>query len=1286
MLKTDTPILFRVISTWIKVYKSLITGPKLVPALITIQLLFLITTTSYAQQPECALTCVSNLNVSLDANCEAKITIDMVLQNLWSPLCAPNGPQAFQIFVMQNGVVIPTSPIVTIDYLGQTLQVKVKHWKSGNTCWSNILIQDKMAPVLTCPPNITITCNEPSDTSHTGKATATDCSGYIINYTDVYTGYGCNNPAGKILRTWIATDGNGMQRTCTQTITIKKTTIADVVFPKNHDGIQLPAIDCQNANTNPSNTGYPLIGNYPVINNNNCMVSFTYSDVVISLCSGSNKILRTWTAVDWCTSQIKTSTQIIKVEDKTPPTVSCQGVITGSSYSDQCKGAAIIPAATITDNCSNWTVVVNSSWGDHIQGNGGVFYDIPIGSHTITYYATDDCGNIGTCTAILLMKDNSPPTVVCTSIINVSLGGDGKAKVTAKTFDDGSTDNCCIGTYLVKRMEQSDSSFNNTITFSCADAGKTILVVMKVTDCSGNSNSCMVQVMVQDKIPPLILCPPDVTASCGVDVNNLSIFGTATGYDNCGTVIITETNNVQLSSCATGLIKRVFTATGSDGKTAQCVQLITVINNNTFTLSDITWPKDYEALACTSITDLEPGSLPAPYNKPILNPNKCSFVGISHTDEVFNIAAPACFKILRKWKIIDWCQYIPNVPNSPGYWEYTQLIKVFDFEKPKLNCPADITVSSTNIDCTGAQADIPPATATDCNPNITITNSFNNGGANASGFYPLGTTTVIFSATDGCKNTATCAVHVTVIDGKKPTPYCINGLSVTIMPSTLSVSIWAKDFISKGVDNCTPESKLKYTIKKVNSITPLPPTDSSIEFTCDDLGTQAVEVWACDESGNCDFCTTYIIVQDNMNSCPPGGGGNILIAGKVANEAGANVESVTLNIPGQNINPLVTGSNGAWTFTNLPKGKSYLIVPEKDINAGNGVSTIDLFLIQKHILGIKELDSPYKLIAADADKNGIVSTKDLIDIRKIILQILTKFPANSSWRFLDGTYKFPNPKNPFSGSLPEKLYYNNLNNDMLGLNLIGIKIGDVDGTAKPNSINGTNEVRSGSPELPVWITDHEYLKDEVIDIPLSLTDAITINTMQFTLQYNNELLDFKGIKDVKLNAWEDDFINTTESNEGLVSLAWTSIDPYISNGNSFLNLEFTAKAKGILSNSIFLGNKLTESLAYDDKEGILEPKLQFRKGNEQETLILYPNQPNPFKQQTMLKFYVSYETEMTINVYDLAGRLIVHKVGNYDKGQHLLPISKQELGPGGMYIYELVTPQERVTDKMIMAD
>ncbi len=1281
MSKTDTPV-----QSIQKQFTTLILGltkSLLRSFLLVITAILLPYTAAHAQNPECAMVCHGKLNISLDANCEATITPATVLVNLWDQACMPNGPQAFQVFVMYNGDVIPTSPKVTYEYVGKTLQVKAKHWKTGNTCWTDIFIEDKMAPVLKCPANVTISCSAPSDPSKTGQATATDCSGYTITYTDVIANYGCNNPAGKITRTWVATDGNGFKSQCTQIITIKKTGVNDVVFPKNLDGIQKPALDCKNPNTDPSNSGFPTIDDYPV-NNASCMVSATYGDQLITICTGTKKILRTWTLVDWCTGQIKTQIQIIKIEDKTAPTISCLSNLTGNSYSDQCKGSANIPAATVTDDCSGFSVQVIGSWGASLKTNGGIMHDIPLGTHTITYYATDDCGNTSQCTSTLKLKDNTPPIVICDNSLIISIGGNGQAVVTAKTFDDGSTDNCCIDKYLVKRMSEPDSAFNKTITFTCDDAGKTIPVILKVVDCSGNENTCMIQTDIQDKLPPSIICPPDVTTTCPVDLNNLAQFGSPSSNDNCGNVTIKETNNVQLSSCGTGIIKRVFTATGADGKNATCTQLIEVKSSIPFSLNDITWPKDYEAQGCTSIDDLQPDDLPATYDKPLFNNSACSFAGVSHTDEVFDIAAPACFKILRKWVVLDWCQYNPNIPNSPGRWEHTQIIKVFDYDKPKLNCPADVTVSSTSTDCSGAQVTLPPLTATDCNPKFTVINSFNSGGANASGFYPLGTTTVTFTVTDGCKNTATCTVKVTVSDGKKPTPFCLNGLSVTIMPSTLSVTIWANDFISKVQDDCTPESKIKYAIRKSPSGNQGPPSDQSITFTCDDLGTQAVDVWVGDEAGNWDYCQTFIEVQDNMKSCPPNLNGNIIMAGIVKDESGKTIENVNLTVNTVIPKPLTTGNDGAFLFSGLKKGQDYIISPEKDINYTNGITTVDLLTIQKHILGIKQLSSPYKMIAADVDKNGYVSTKDLFELRKLILQIIDKFPANKSWRFIDGNYKFPDPNNPFTAPFPEVLNYLKVNSDMLNLNIIGVKVGDVDGSAVPNQIN-ENLVRSELPEMRLITEEQVLIRDTEIEVPVYLTDK-GIDALQFTLNFDPKILEFRSTGTVNLPEWDDSHINIENVKAGNIALAWNSVESYSNSKLPAFSIKFKVKQDSRLSQIIKLTGQLTEPLAFSNEELYYLPKLTFEGIEDIKSLISYHNAPNPFSTETSLNYYVSYNTNVTLNIYDINGKKQYSDTYNADTGFNSIHVKASDLGAPGLYIYEIVSPYNRVTDKMIITE
>lgn len=73
----------------------------------------------------------------------------------------------------------------------------------------------------------------------------------------------------------------------------------------------------------------------------------------------------------------------------------------------------------------------------------------------------------------------------------------------------------------------------------------------------------------------------------------------------------------------------------------------------------------------------------------------------------------------------------------------------------------------------------------------------------------------------------------------------------------------------------------------------------------------------------------------------------------------------------------------------------------------NGVTTWDLVLISRHILGVQLLGSPYKIIAADANANQSVTTLDMVAIRKIILQLESEFPDNTSWRFVDKDFVFP---------------------------------------------------------------------------------------------------------------------------------------------------------------------------------------------------------------------------------------------------------------------------------------
>jgi hypothetical protein len=133
---------------------------------------------------------------------------------------------------------------------------------------------------------------------------------------------------------------------------------------------------------------------------------------------------------------------------------------------------------------------------------------------------------------------------------------------------------------------------------------------------------------------------------------------------------------------------------------------------------------------------------------------------------------------------------------------------------------------------------------------------------------PYGTHKIKWFIEDGCGNETVCEYTFVVKDCKKPTVVCINGLSVNIMPtkmdSTLGVRLPA---IHRRQLHAV--AKLVIAIRKSGTGTGFPTNpdgtpQTSVTFTCDELGTQLVELWSMDLAGNADYCETYVIVQDNM--------------------------------------------------------------------------------------------------------------------------------------------------------------------------------------------------------------------------------------------------------------------------------------------------------------------------------------------------------------------------------------------------------------------------------------
>jgi hypothetical protein len=183
---------------------------------------------------------------------------------------------------------------------------------------------------------------------------------------------------------------------------------------------------------------------------------------------------------------------------------------------------------------------------------------------------------------------------------------------------------------------------------------------------------------------------------------------------------------------------------------------------------------------------------------------------------------------------------------------------------------------------------------------------------------------------------------------------------------------------------------------------------------------------------------------DTLNGIENPVKGGSTISGSVKNEKGTGVANVRVQLIGTGGLTITTLTDdlGNYSIDNIPLGETYEIGAGKADVYENGLSTLDMIRVQKHILNLETLSSPYQIIAADVNNSGTISTLDLIQMRKVILNLETKF-ASPVWLFVPTAKNFQDAKDPFKGLVSGAYTISSLSASTLTFNLVGIKFGDI---------------------------------------------------------------------------------------------------------------------------------------------------------------------------------------------------------------------------------------------------
>ncbi len=1289
-------------------------------------------------EAQCSLGCNTRIQVSLDSStCSAVITPSMMVGSD-APLSCPGAALSVEVREKGSSTLI-TANTVTVAHIGKELEVKVIDATSGNSCWGYATVEYKFVPKIVCPtaPVVT-TCNQVTNFSPTLQV---KCMPATMTVTDIETiSNNCSSGlASNILKTvkrsFVAVDAQG-RRSEPCIINFTLTTIdslGQITMPVSRlaptNNLQCDAVIALDANGNPSPsvTGAPMLGTVALWPTQNvaCNLIAQYNDVRLPSIGCVTKIMRTWTIIEWsCANPQRTRTylQMIEITDSKAPVITGLSNINVSTNADKCEATFTVPAATVTDNCSKTSEIsVQIVGGPSLISTNGGTTTLPVGVHKLYYRASDACGNTKTDSITVTVADKTPPVAICNNNVSVGLSTEKTTYVNAATFNGGSYDECGPVTLRIRRMDSlcigGNTLFGDRVAFCCEDIANGAMVVLEVTDKSNNKNLCMVNVQVQDKVNPIISCPSNRTVDCSTPFNPADLkssFGNATATDNCSVTVTERTVSNDITQCGIGTIVREFTAVDPGNRRATCRQTIKFELNDKFYVNednyndpndDIEWPKNFEADGCGDPSSA--GFQPAVTGSPVIKSGSCRLVGVEHKDQIFtfnNTSGNACFKIVRTWTVIDWCNQERGVYYTASY---QQTILVTNKTKPVIssNCEAkqvctfDAACASGFIELTASASDdctrgLKWTARIDANNDGTFESSLTKTGegttatttnptvATASGTYPIGTHKVQWSFEDKCGNIQVCDQLFTIVNCKAPTPYLINGLAVNLMPidtdkdgkaDTGMIDIWASDFDNGSFHPCGGKVFLSFS-PNVN--------DTKKTFTCAQLGKQTVTVYASIITGKDtvrSFANTFVEIQDNSGACKPNLNENkAVISGALMTEASQGLADATLTLSSTESVIIKSDVNGKFTFAPMASGGTYSLAAAKNDDYSNGISTLDLVMIQRHILGVQKLTSPYLQMAADANNDKKITASDLIELRKVVLGVNDKF-TNKSWRFVDKGFVFPDPTQALSANIAESYEISSLNSNM-AIDFVAVKIGDVNASATTNANSLIVEPRSNK-KMVLKTEAKTFNAGEEVVVSLSSDKVISTTGMQMTLKFDPSMVSFKSIEGGDVTIDESN-IGLSRINEGIITLSWNTTEA-VNVLNAF-DAKFVAKKSGNTANVLSLNSNVTKAEAYTAENQIMNITLTGASAGE--GFELFQNSPNPFTGNTNIAFVLPVDSKVDFKVVDLTGKVLKQISKDYTAGKHTITLEKSQLGQSGVLYYQIEAGEYIATKKMVVIE
>lgn len=405
---------------------------------------------------------------------------------------------------------------------------------------------------------------------------------------------------------------------------------------------------------------------------------------------------------------------------------------------------------------------------------------------------------------------------------------------------------------------------NHTVTVESATGGGSCSFTITVLDTGTN--------------PPTITCPASVVANASTSCEAVVTLGTPTTSGDNVTVTVSRSDGKPMFDCdvnGENCVRKTTDLPFSAGLTT-----VTWVATSHDTPGPYATVEDEEAhrtgsVSCTqtvTINDVTPPTIAQPPTTVSANascqftiPDYGSFVSdncactSSDTSESCDntslvvTQSPAVGTVVGPGTHAISITANDGSSNNGGAGNSTTLtfnLNVVDTTAPTISCPTNITTSADHDSCAAIVNPGTPTAADNCDSSLTI-NGTRSDGLSLTSPYPVGVTTITWTATDDANNSSSCSQTITVNDTQPPVISCPTNIVLEPTCPTGAIANWTPPV---GTDNCAGTTTTRTAGPAPGSVFP--------------IGTTTVTYTANDAHGNstsCSFTVTVKTAQQTIN-------------------------------------------------------------------------------------------------------------------------------------------------------------------------------------------------------------------------------------------------------------------------------------------------------------------------------------------------------------------------------------------------------------------------------------